>query len=81
MEIQTFDNVVEALADTPAQVAKLKARSQLLAALKAGTLLDLSYEVAASRLGITRPVSTTCCRQDGKILARRVGEPSGGLGA
>jgi predicted XRE-type DNA-binding protein len=30
MEIQTFDNVFHALADTPVQAANLKARSELL---------------------------------------------------
>ena len=56
MEIQTFDNVFDALADTPAEAANLKARSELLSALKARVRAwGLSQEVAANRLGITRP--------------------------
>ncbi|RZF63790.1 XRE family transcriptional regulator [Sphingomonas populi] len=56
MDVQTFDNVFDALADTPAEAANLKARSELLSALKARVRAwDLSQEVAASRLGITRP--------------------------
>jgi predicted XRE-type DNA-binding protein len=56
MEIQTFDNVFDALADTPAEAANLKARSELLSALKARVRSwNLSQEVAANRLGINRP--------------------------
>lgn len=56
MEVQTFDNVFDALSDTPAEAANLKARSELLSALKARVRSwDLSQEVAAGRLGITRP--------------------------
>lgn len=56
MDVQTFDNVFDALADTPAEAANLKARSELLSALKARVRAwDLSQEVAAGRLGITRP--------------------------
>jgi predicted XRE-type DNA-binding protein len=56
MEVQTFDNVFDALADTPAEAANLKARSELLSALKARVRgWDLSQEIAAGRLGITRP--------------------------
>jgi predicted XRE-type DNA-binding protein len=56
MEIQTFDNVFDALADTPTEAANLKARSELLSALKARVRSwDLWQEVAANRLGITRP--------------------------
>jgi predicted XRE-type DNA-binding protein len=55
MEIQTFDNVFDALADTHAEAANLKARSELLSALKARVRSwNLAQEVAASRLGITR---------------------------
>ena len=56
MDVQTFDNVFDALADTPAEAANLKARSELLSALKVRVRAwDLSQEVAAGRLGITRP--------------------------
>lgn len=56
MEVQTFDNVFDALADTPAEAANLKARSELLSALKARVRAwGLSQEAAANRLGITRP--------------------------
>lgn len=56
MDVQTYDNVFDALADTPAQAANLKARSELLSALKARVRAwDLSQELAAARLGITRP--------------------------
>lgn len=34
MEIQMFDSVFDALADTPAEAANMKARSELLSALK-----------------------------------------------
>ncbi len=56
MDIQTFDTVFDALADTPAEAANLKARSELLSALKTRVRAwDLSQEAAAHRLGITRP--------------------------
>ena len=56
MEVQTFDNVFDALADTPAEAANLKARSELLSALKARVRAwGLPQEAAANRLGITRP--------------------------
>ena len=53
---QTFDDVFDALADTPAQAASMKARADLLAAVKAqvGTW-QLTQGAAAARLGITRP--------------------------
>ncbi|WP_374942454.1 helix-turn-helix domain-containing protein [Sphingomonas sp.] len=55
-DVQTYDNVFDALADTPAQAANLKARSELLSALKARVRAwNLSQELAAARLGITRP--------------------------
>jgi predicted XRE-type DNA-binding protein len=56
MQIQTFGNVFDALADTPAEAANLKARSELLLAFKARVRSwNLSQEVAPNRLGITRP--------------------------
>lgn len=56
MEIQTFDSVFDALADTPAEAANMKARSDLLSALKERIRSwDVPQEAAAARLGITRP--------------------------
>lgn len=56
MDIQTFDDVFDALADTPAEAANMKARSELLCALNARVRSwNLPQEAAASRLGITRP--------------------------
>ena len=56
VEIQTFDNVWDALSDTPAEAANMTARSDLLIALQrtiAGW--GVTNEAAAKRLGITRP--------------------------
>lgn len=56
MDAETFDNVFDALADTPAEAANMKARAELLAALKARIgSWKLPQEAAAARLGITRP--------------------------
>jgi predicted XRE-type DNA-binding protein len=56
MQSQTFGNVFDALADTPAEAANMKARSELLSALKARVdSWDVSQEIAAAKLGITRP--------------------------
>jgi predicted XRE-type DNA-binding protein len=56
METQTFDDVFDALADTPAEAANMKARADLLAALIARVASwGLSQEAAAARLSITRP--------------------------
>lgn len=56
MNTQTFDNVFDALADTPAEAANMKARAELLSALKARVgSWGLPQEAAAARLGITRP--------------------------
>ena len=53
---QTFDDVFNALADTPAQAANMKARANLLAAIKAQVgSWQLTQGAAAARLGITRP--------------------------
>ncbi len=56
MESQTFDNVWDALTDTPAESANMTARSDLLLALQR-TIggWGVTQEVAAKRLGITRP--------------------------
>lgn len=56
MEIQTFENVFDALADTPSEAANMKARSKLLSALTSEVeSWGVTQEVAAGRLGITRP--------------------------
>ena len=53
---QTFDDVLDAIADTPAEAVSMKARADLLSAIKAqvGTW-HLAQGAAAARLGITRP--------------------------
>lgn len=56
MEIQTFDSVFDALADTPVEAANMKARAELMSALKNRIRAwDMPQEGAAARLGITRP--------------------------
>lgn len=56
MEAQTFDDVFDALADTPAEAANMKARADLLGVLVQHVKSwGLSQEAAAARLGITRP--------------------------
>jgi len=56
MDVQMFDDVFDALADTPAEAANMKARSELLSAIKRHVRSwDLPQEAAARRLGITRP--------------------------
>jgi hypothetical protein len=81
MEIQTIDNVFDALADTNAEAANLKARSELLSALKARVRSRyLSQEVLRIVSVSPAPVSMACCRARWQILARRIGEPSHGLG-
>ena len=56
MESQTFDNVFDALADSPAEAANLKARAELLVAIKGRVEgWKLPQDAAARRLGITRP--------------------------
>lgn len=53
---ETFDNVFDALADTPAEAASLKARAELLSAVRARVKdWGVTQEVAARRLGVTRP--------------------------
>lgn len=56
MEQQSFDNVWDALTDTPAESANMTARSDLLLALQR-TIGEwgLTQQAAAKRLGITRP--------------------------
>ena len=56
MESQTFASVFDALADTPAEAANMKARSELLSAIKARVeSWGLPQEAAAEQLGVTRP--------------------------
>ena len=56
MEAQTFENVFDALADTPAEAANLKARAAILSALSLRVRSwNLSQEADAARLGVTRP--------------------------
>jgi predicted XRE-type DNA-binding protein len=56
MESQSFEDVFDALADTPAEAANMKARATLLAALvDRVTSWGLIQEEAAARLGVTRP--------------------------
>lgn len=53
---EIFDNVFDALADTPAEAANLKARSTLMTAIvRQIESWSLTQEAAAARLGITRP--------------------------
>ena len=56
MEAEVFDDVFDAIADTPAEAANMKARADLLAAL-IGQVRSwkLPQRAAAERLGITRP--------------------------
>lgn len=56
MEVQRFENVFDALADTPAEAANMKARSDLMSALAATVKSwEVTQASAAKRLGITRP--------------------------
>ena len=56
MDVQTFDDVFDALADTPAEAANLKARAELVSALRLRVRSwEVTQEAAAARLGITRP--------------------------
>ena len=56
METQTFDDVFDALSDTPAEAANMKARADLLAVVAAQiTSWGLPQDAAAARLGLTRP--------------------------
>lgn len=54
--MQTFDDVFDALADTPAEAANLKVRAELMTALRGRVRSwNVTQEAAAARLGITRP--------------------------
>jgi len=56
MDTQPYADVFDALSDTPAEAANMKARADLLAVLvEQVKSWDLPQEAAAARLGITRP--------------------------
>jgi predicted XRE-type DNA-binding protein len=56
IEAQTFDDVFDAIADTPAEAANMKARADLLSAIRAQVQSwKLTQGAAAARLGTTRP--------------------------
>jgi predicted XRE-type DNA-binding protein len=60
MDVETFDSVFDALADTPAEAANMTACADLLLAIrervKAWQAMEgLTQEGAAARLGVTRP--------------------------
>ncbi len=56
MEAETYDDVFDAICDTPAEAANMKARSDLLSALQAHVRTwGVTQAEAARRLGITRP--------------------------
>lgn len=56
MDVQSFDNVWGALTDTPADAANMTARSDLLLALQRTIAAwGVTQELAAKRLGVTRP--------------------------
>ena len=56
MDTQSYADVFDALSDTPAEAANLKARADVLAALvEQVKSWGLPQEAAAVRLGITRP--------------------------
>jgi predicted XRE-type DNA-binding protein len=76
MEVQIFDDVFDALADTPAEAANMKARADLLSLLVGRVKSwNLPQGAAAARLGITRPsLERSYARQARQILARRPGQ-------
>ena len=57
MNVETFDNVFDALADTPAEAANLTARADLLLSIRERVKSwGVPQEQAAKRLGLTRPI-------------------------
>lgn len=55
MNVEVFDNVFDALADTPAEAANLTARAELLLGIRERVKLwNVTQEEAAKRLGLTR---------------------------
>ena len=56
MSGETFDNVFEALAETPVEAANMTVRADLLVAIRERVRSwEVSQEKAAERLGLTRP--------------------------
>jgi predicted XRE-type DNA-binding protein len=56
MNLETFDSVFDALADTPAEAANMTARADLLLAIRERVRAwSLTQEQAAARLALTRP--------------------------
>ena len=56
MEIHSFENVFDAIADTPAEAANMKARAGLMTAIRdAAEGWKLTQAEAAKRLGVTQP--------------------------
>jgi predicted XRE-type DNA-binding protein len=56
METETFDTVFEALCDTAAEAANMKARAELMLAIRDRiSAWGIAQEEAAHRLGLTRP--------------------------
>lgn len=56
MNVETFDSVFDALADTQAEAANMTARADLLLAIRERIKeWNLTQEDAAGRLGLTRP--------------------------
>jgi predicted XRE-type DNA-binding protein len=56
MEAETFGSVFDALADTEAEAANMKARAELLLSIRDRVnSWGVPQDQAASRLGITRP--------------------------
>jgi predicted XRE-type DNA-binding protein len=56
MKVEVFADVFDALADTPAEAANMKARADLLAVLiEHVRSWELPQKAAAERLAITRP--------------------------
>lgn len=56
MNVETFDSVFDALADTQAEAANMTARADLLLAIRERIKeWNLTQQDAAARLGLTRP--------------------------
>jgi predicted XRE-type DNA-binding protein len=56
METETFDNVFDALCDTAAEAANMKARAELMIGIRERVKAwGIPQQEAAKRLGLTRP--------------------------
>lgn len=56
VNVEVFDSVFDALADTPAEAANLTARADLLLSIRErAKAWDVPQDQAAKRLGLTRP--------------------------